>query len=61
MLIKGAIPAQNIEGYIELSVVLVEGDIGDYAAYCGQGSDEFVAAHGDKISYDEANIHFAVD
>lgn len=55
---KRCYPAQNIVGYIEVSVVLVEGGIGDYAAYCGQGSDEFVAAHGNKISYDEANIHF---
>jgi len=39
-------------------VVLVAGDIGDYAAYAGQGSPEWVAAHGDKISFEEACVHF---
>ena len=38
--------------------VLVEEDIGDYAAYTGHGSIQFVAAHGDKISFEEACAHF---
>lgn len=38
--------------------VLVQGDIGDYAAYTGHGSAEWVAAHGDKISFEEACVHF---
>ena len=53
------------EGYIDQSenppptlVVLVAGKIGDYAAYCGHGSAEWVAAHGDKLSFDEACCHF---
>ena len=33
-------------------------DIGDYAAYVGQGSPEWIADHGDKISFKEATVHF---
>jgi hypothetical protein len=39
-------------------VVLVQGQIGDYAAYAGIGSPEWVAKHGDKIRFEEAVIHF---
>ena len=39
-------------------VVLVAGDIEDYAAYCGIGSPEWVAQHGDKLSFAEACCHF---
>jgi hypothetical protein len=38
--------------------VLVAGEIGDYAAYVGHGEPEWVARHGDKISFDEACCHF---
>jgi len=38
--------------------VLVAGDIGDYAAYTGLGPPEWVARHGDKISFAEACCHF---
>jgi len=39
--------------------VLVEGDIGDYAAYTANGgSEEFAARYGDKISFQEAQCHF---
>jgi hypothetical protein len=38
--------------------VLVAGDIGDYAAYQGIGSQEYVARHGDKIRFAEACCHF---
>lgn len=38
--------------------VLVEGDIGDYAAYSGIGEPEWVARHGDKIGFEEAAVHF---
>ena len=41
-----------------ITVVLVAGEIGDYAAYIGIGSPEFVKNHGDKLSFTEANIHF---
>lgn len=42
-------------------VVLVAGDIGDYAAYAGVGDKshaEDIARHGDKISFAEACCHF---
>ena len=41
-----------------VTVVLVAGSIGDYAAYAGIGSPEFVARLGDKISFEEAGVHF---
>jgi hypothetical protein len=41
-----------------LLVVLVAGEIGDYAAYAGDGPDEWVASRGDKLSFEEASIHF---
>ena len=44
-----------------VTVVLVEGDIGDYAAYAGVGDKshaEDIARFGDKISFDEARCHF---
>ena len=40
------------------TVVLVEGEIGDYAAYIGHGRPEWIAQFGDKISFEEACIHF---
>lgn len=39
-------------------VVLVAGSIGDYAAYAGIGTPAWVARHGDKISFEEACVHF---
>lgn len=45
------------EGYA-LTVVLVAGDFEDYAAYAGQGSDEWVGQHGVKLSFQEACVHF---
>lgn len=41
-----------------LRVVLVAGAIGDYAAYAGYGSPEWIAAHGDKVSFAHADAHF---
>lgn len=38
--------------------VLVAGEIGDYACYVGHGEPEWVARHGDKISFEEACCHF---
>lgn len=43
---------------VEVRTVLVSGDIGDYAAYTGIGSQEFVKRLGNKISFEEAKIHF---
>jgi hypothetical protein len=39
-------------------VVLVAGEMGDYAAYAGHGTPEWVAAHGDKLRFEEACCHF---
>ena len=38
--------------------VLVAGDIGDYAAYTGHGSPDWVARWGQKISFQEASVQF---
>ena len=46
--------------YVEVKTVLVEGQIGDYAAYTGIGSDDYVMRRGDKISFEEAQIHFPI-
>jgi hypothetical protein len=46
-------------GCVEITIVLVEGNIGDYAAYAGQGSTLFVAEQGDKLSFQEAQQHFS--
>lgn len=40
------------------TTVLVEGRIGDYAAYIGYGDPEWVAKYGDKLSYIEARCQF---
>ena len=45
-------------GYVEFIVVLTRGFIGDYAAYAGKGSPEWVRDHGDKLSYRMACGHF---
>jgi hypothetical protein len=45
-------------GRTSVTVVLVAGDIGDYAAYVGRGSPAWIARHGDKISFAEACCHF---
>lgn len=41
-----------------VKAVLVEGDIGDYSCYMGIGPTEWVARHGDKISFTEACCYF---
>lgn len=43
-----------------VTVVLVAGDIGDYAAYQGFGPPEWVARFGDKLGFEEAAVHFPV-
>lgn len=56
------LPDFEMTGYGEqvcLCTVLVAGDIGDYAAYQGIGDrPEWIARHGDKISFKEATCHF---
>jgi hypothetical protein len=49
-------PAQRLR--YPLIVVLVAGEVGDYAAYIGFGDPEWVARHGDKLSYERARGHF---
>ena len=44
--------------YTTITAVLVLGEIGDYAVYVGNGSPEWIARHGDKISFKEASCHF---
>lgn len=44
-----------------IRVVLVAGAIGDYAAYAGCGTPEWVARNGDKIPFEEAIVHFPLD
>ena len=53
-------PSQSTNGWarLDISILLVEGNIADYAAYVGQGSPEWIAAHGDKISFKEAVVNF---
>ena len=46
------------EGYVDVVTVLVAGDIGDYAAYSGQGKPEWVARFGNKVRFEEACCHF---
>ena len=43
---------------IEITAVLTEGAIGDLAAYIGEGSPEWIAKYGNKLSYKEATCHF---
>lgn len=45
-------------GIVNIVSVLVQGIIGDYAVYMGFGPSEWVARHGDKLSFEEAQIHF---
>ena len=54
---RHTIPSQSFRR-IEFSVLLVAGTIGDYKAYWGEGSDEFIAAHGSALSYEEACLYF---
>ena len=46
---------------VDVTVVLVEDEIGDYAAYAGGGRDAtWIAYNGDKLCFDEAKIHFPI-
>lgn len=46
-------------GCVTITIVLVEGTIGDYSAYAGHGTVGFVASQGDKLSFEEACLHFS--
>lgn len=52
------VPPSFLMPGIGLNVVLVAGEIGDYAAYAGVGDPESVARYGDKIPFGEAKIYF---
>ena len=57
---KRCYPSENflMGGYIEVTTVLVAGNIGDYAAYSGHGNPDYVARLGNKIPFAEAQCHF---
>lgn len=57
---KRSYPADNVLGYVNVTVVLVAGAVGDYAAYAGGGSPEWVARLGAKLLFEEAKVHFPV-
>ena len=43
---------------VTVTAVLTEGVVGDQAVYVGIGNPEFVADHGNKLSFEEATQHF---
>lgn len=43
---------------IKMVAVLVAGEANDYSCYVGYGDPQWVAAHGDKISFVAACGHF---
>lgn len=55
---KNPFDTNDTESYIEITAVLVEGEIGDYAVYIGIGSPDFVSARGNKLNFNEALCHF---
>jgi len=48
----------NFKAPLQISWVLIEGEIGDYAVYCGCGEPDDIKRHGDKVSFREACDHF---
>ena len=54
---KRTYPSQTY-GNINLLAVLTKGEADDFACYVGEGSEEFVAASGNKIRYQEMLQHF---
>lgn len=56
---KRYLPQIDHSRNLPLMVVLVAGDIGDYAAYSALSEDKFFTARfGDKIRFEEACCHF---
>ncbi len=53
-------PAQYGIGVTYVTTVLVEGGNNDYAAYQGVGSHQFIAAHGQKLAYEDAKDIFSM-
>ena len=55
----GHLPCNSALSGEYVTTVLVAGAIGDYAAYTGLGeSVGLIAQFGDKISFEEACVHF---
>jgi hypothetical protein len=53
------IPSANAPGgTVHLTYVLVMGHAQDVACYVGEGTPEWVAFYGDKVSVEEAELHF---
>jgi len=52
------IPADTLIGFVEITVVVTEGIIGDRAAYVGSGGRDWVASNGNKLSFAQAQSYF---
>jgi len=48
----------NFKPPLQISWVLIEGSIGDYAVYCGCGDPDDISRWGNKVSFKEACDHF---
>ena len=53
-------PGTGVIGIMDVTVGLVAGDVEDYAAYIGIGEQDWVARHGNKLSFKEACLHFPI-
>jgi len=51
----------DYDGDLPTVVVLVAGYNNDYACYIGHGTPEWVARHGDKLTFEQACQHFPGD
>jgi len=51
-------PSASLSGFVEISAVLTEGEVNDYAVYTGEGPPEWVSRHGHKLSEQEARVQF---
>lgn len=50
-------PAE-LGGTVGITFVLTVGEVSDFAVYSGQGSAEWVAEHGDKVAFRQAERLF---
>jgi hypothetical protein len=55
---SGWLPTQRPLSKVRITAVLLSGAIGDYCAYVGSGTIEWVANHGNKIPFAVASILF---
>ena len=55
---KRSYPREDSVFYVDITTVLTEGAIGDLTVYIGEGSPEWIAKYGKKLSYKEAICHF---